>query len=132
MSLSAECKSNKELFIHIVLVNSKPVSTGRGPSEKKPRKFLAGIEMAGEFVGRKSDLERLDNLLKGPNHHITIHGFGGIGKTALALEVVQRFDAGKVLAIPLFGIPKLTDVVRKIARFLHTDVDILPNCEDKK
>src|SRR4051812_34460557 len=77
-----------------------------GDFERK-KKVLAGIDMVGEFVGRKSDLERIDMLLKGPNHFITIHGFGGIGKTALALQVALRFDAGKVLALPLFGTPKL-------------------------
>src|SRR3954469_6700013 len=98
--------------------------------EKK--KLLAGIYMVGEFVGRESDLERLDRLLKGPNHFITIHGFGGIGKTALAHQVAQRFDAGKVLALPLVGTPKLGDVLRKIALFLHVDLGIFSDLEDQK
>src|SRR3954469_25718118 len=98
--------------------------------EKK--KLLAGIYMVGEFVGRESDLEKLDILLQGPNHFITIHGFGGIGKTALALQVAQRFDAGKVLALPLFGTPKLGDVIRKIARFLHVDMAGLSDPGEQK
>src|SRR3954469_22811404 len=98
--------------------------------EKK--KLLAGIYMVGEFVGRESDLERLDRLLKGPNHFITIHGFGGIGKTALALQVAQKFDAGKVLALSLVGTPKIGDVVRKIARFLYVDMDAASDLEEKK
>src|SRR3954470_13899929 len=79
------------------------------------KKLLVGIDMVGDFVGRKNDLERLDMLLKGPNRFITIHGFGGLGKTALALQVAKNFDAGKVLALPLVGTPKLHDVIRKIA-----------------
>src|SRR4051812_21642576 len=86
--------------------------------------------MAGEFVGRESDLERIDMLLKGPNQFITIHGFGGIGKTALALQVAQRFDIGKVLALPLVGSPELSSVVRKIARFLRIDAGVFPNFQD--
>src|SRR4051812_20487255 len=81
------------------------------PVAEKP-KVLTGIDMVGEFVGRESGLEKLDKLLEGPNHFITIHGFGGLGKTALALQVAQRFDGGKVLGISLIGTPKLSDVIR--------------------
>src|SRR4051812_8508447 len=88
--------------------------------------------MVGEFVGRESDLERLDTLLKGPSRYITIHGFGGLGKTALALQVAERFNAGKVFALPLFGIPKLNDVIRKLARFLHIDIASLSDLEDQR
>ena len=88
--------------------------------------------MVGEFVGRESDLERINTLLKGPNHFITIHGFGGIGKTALALQVAQAFDAGKVLALPLVGTPKLDDVIRKIARFLYVDMETTSDLEEQK
>src|SRR5436309_601105 len=82
------------------VVDTNPAFTDKALSGK-PLKVLAGISMMGEFVGRKGDLERLDHLLKGPNRYITIHGFGGIGKTSLALQVALRFDAGKVLALPL-------------------------------
>src|SRR4051794_20729340 len=98
--------------------NVNPAFTGRD-SEKK--KVLTGIDMVGDFVGRESDLERVNKLLKGPSRFITIHGFGGLGKTALALQVAQRFNSGKVLALPLVGTPKLSDVIRKIARFLHVE-----------
>src|SRR4051812_14177662 len=113
------------------VVNQHPAtanlaSTDRNPAEN-PLKELGDIDMVGEFVGRESDLERLDNLLNGPYHFITIHGFGGIGKTSLALQVAERFNAGKVLALPLVGTPKLSDVIRKIARFLNINVDIIPN-----
>src|SRR3954470_1058889 len=104
-----------------------PAFTGR---DKK--KVLAGIDMVGNFVGRESDLKKVYELLKGPNQYITIHGFGGLGKTALALQVAKSFDAGKVLALPLVGTPKLSDVIRKIARFLYVDVESLSNLEEQK
>lgn len=46
-----------------------------------------------EFVGRESELNRLKNLLS-PNNRswiITIDGIGGIGKSALALEIAHRY-----------------------------------------
>src|SRR4051794_9105954 len=86
--------------------------------------------MVGQFVGREKDLEKVNELLKGPNQYITIHGFGGLGKTALALQVAKRFDDGKDLAIPLVGKPKLNDVIRKIARFLYVDEGSRSNLEE--
>src|SRR3954470_4060558 len=100
--------------------NANPAFTGR-VSEKK--KVLAGIDMVGQFVGRDSDLEKVNELLKGSNQYITIHGFGGLGKTALALQIAKGFDDGKVLALPLVGTPRLGDVIRKIARFLYVDLE---------
>src|SRR3954452_13237004 len=88
--------------------------------------------MVGQFVGRDSDLEKVYELLKGPNQYVTIHGFGGLGKTALALQVAKGFNDGKVLAIPLVGTPKLSDVIRKFARFLHIDVESLRDLEELK
>src|SRR4051794_36706626 len=89
--------------------------------------------MVGQFVGRENDLKKVNELLKGPNQYVTIHGFGGLGKTALALQVAKGFDAGKVLAIPLVGNPKkLSDVIRKIARFLHVDVESFSDLEEQK
>src|SRR3954465_624526 len=99
---------------------ANPAFTNRGLGKKKG---LAGIDMVGDFVGRESDLERVNELLKGHSRYITIHGFGGLGKTALALQVAKRFDAGKVLALPLVGTPRLSDIIRKVARFLHVDME---------
>lgn len=72
--------------------------------------------------GAKKELEKLNNLLQGDNRYITIHGFGGIGKTALALQAVQNFDSSKVLALSLVGTPRLNQVILKIARFLNVDI----------
>src|SRR4051812_19444423 len=112
------------------LVTSVHPAFTQGVSGRK--KVLVGIHMVGKFVGRQNDLQRLDMLLKGPNNFITIHGFGGIGKTALALQVAKRFDAGKVLAVPLVGNPQLSNVIRKFARFLNVEVENLPNPDQEE
>lgn len=46
-----------------------------------------------EFIGREDELERLFDLLSSRNRSwiITIDGIGGIGKSALALEVAHRY-----------------------------------------
>ena len=61
---------------------------------KKPFKVLAGFNTDWKFIGCAREPEILDELLKGPSHYITIHGFGGIGKMTLALEAIQNFDSG--------------------------------------
>ena len=88
--------------------------------------------MYGKFVGRTSELENLDKLLKGSSRNITIHGFGGTGKTALALEAAQNFDSGRVLALSLAGTPTLNQVIRKITRFLNIDIETLPDPENQQ
>ena len=99
---------------------------------KAPIKVLSGVKMYGKFIGRTRELETLDKLLKGPSRNITIHGFGGIGKTTLALEAVQNYDSGRVLAIPLVGTPTLSQVIRKIARFLCIDVENFSDLESQE
>jgi tetratricopeptide (TPR) repeat protein len=46
-----------------------------------------------EFIGREDELERLFDLLSSRNRSwiVTIDGVGGIGKSALALEVAHRY-----------------------------------------
>lgn len=75
-----------------------------------------------KFIGRKKELEDLDKLLKGSIRYITIHGFGGIGKTALAVQAVRNFESERVLALSLFGVPTLSQVILKIARFLNISI----------
>src|SRR3954471_5467807 len=86
--------------------------------------------MSGSFVGRKAELKKLDELLKGPCRYITIHGFGGIGKTALALQAANNFHSGRVLGLSLAGIPKPTQVFAKIARFFHINTKNYPDPDD--
>jgi Cdc6-like AAA superfamily ATPase len=47
----------------------------------------------GQFVGREQELAKMYELLSPTNRHflVTIDGIGGIGKSALALEVAHRY-----------------------------------------
>lgn len=45
----------------------------------------------GGFVGREDDIRKLLSLLEGHHQVITITGAGGVGKTALALQVIKDF-----------------------------------------
>src|SRR4051794_38404636 len=87
--------------------------------------------MAGDFVGRVDELKKLDDFLNGPCRYITIHGFGGIGKTALAIQAANNFTSGSVLGLSLAGIPKLSQVVTKLASSFHTDVKDFPDLNDQ-
>jgi NB-ARC domain len=97
---------------------------------KKYSKVLTGVNMYGKFIGRTRELETLDKLLKESSCNITIHGFGGIGKTALAFKAVQNFNSGKVLTLPLAGNPTLSQVIQKILRFLDIDIETFSDPEN--
>jgi predicted ATPase/DNA-binding CsgD family transcriptional regulator len=47
------------------------------------------------FVGRRTDVDNLLNLLRDPNVRlVTVVGAGGVGKTRLALEVARKLQSG--------------------------------------
>ena len=49
-------------------------------------------EFEGGFVGRDEDIKKIMSLLDGNLHRvITISGAGGVGKTALALRIAQKY-----------------------------------------
>src|SRR4051812_3401659 len=82
--------------------------------------------MSGDFIGRKAELMQLDRLLNDHEHqYITIHGFGGIGKTSLALQAVRNFNSGRVLALSLIGASKPSQIFLKIAKFLRIEINDL-------
>ncbi|MEV0354682.1 AAA family ATPase [Nocardia sp. NPDC050697] len=54
---------------------------------------------AGAFVGRERELERLAGLLRSAPRLITLIGSGGIGKTRLAAEAVQRWHRARRVPI---------------------------------
>lgn len=64
-------------------------------SEKDTKKILHNLPQRDyvNFVGRKDELERLRNLLHSQDRvwTIVIDGIGGIGKSALALEIAHRY-----------------------------------------
>lgn len=52
---------------------------------------IPDYEYEGGFVGRVEDTRKITKLLEGSRNVITISGAGGVGKTALALRVIQNF-----------------------------------------
>ena len=87
---------------------------GRATHVEAPRPSAA-------FVGRASEVARIHAWLAGDARLVTIAGFGGVGKTRLALEIAQRlaprFAAGVrfVSLEPLASVPEVVAAVA--ARF---------------
>jgi tetratricopeptide (TPR) repeat protein len=77
------------------------------------------------FIGREDQLKQLGEDLFDPNHHkrMTLHGLGGCGKSALALEFVYRALA-RDASLLVFWVPALSQesfelAYREIARYLR-------------
>ncbi|KST63998.1 ATP-binding protein [Mastigocoleus testarum] len=86
--------SQPDLIIHRTKTQSEQ-------SQFKLKHNLPNRDRA-ELVGREWELNKLLDLLswKNPNARISIEGLGGIGKTALILDVVYRFLQGsKILQV---------------------------------
>lgn len=93
-------------------------------------KDFENVHTYGKFVGRQSELETLDKLLNDKTiQYITIRGFGGIGKTTLAIQAVKNFNSGRVLVQSLVGSPSSGSVILKIARFLNMDTTAFPTSD---
>jgi predicted ATPase/DNA-binding SARP family transcriptional activator len=78
-----------------VLIRSEiPVTVSVGEALPAEHKGLIARNLPAEstpLVGRETELERLNQLLAGPDERlITIVGIGGMGKTRLALEVAEQ------------------------------------------
>ncbi|MCQ3938424.1 MAG: hypothetical protein DPW18_15450 [Chloroflexi bacterium] len=79
---------------------------------------------ASGLIGRQRELMRIGTrLLEGPRSvplTVTLHGAGGIGKTALLREALLRFAPSfeLTLAIGLDPLPSLESVLGRIERFL--------------
>jgi predicted ATPase/DNA-binding CsgD family transcriptional regulator len=75
------------------------------------------------FVGQEDKLAELARLLNDPNVRlITVAGPGGMGKTRLCVEVVQRYDFGfedGVYFVPLLSARSVDDVILAIASALN-------------
>jgi tetratricopeptide (TPR) repeat protein len=77
------------------------------------------------FIGRKDQLQHLEQNLFDPNHHkrMTLYGLGGSGKSALALEFVYRALA-RDASLLVFWVPALNQesfelAYREIGRYLR-------------
>src|SRR4051794_39324418 len=53
-------------------------------------------------------------------------------KATLAFQAAKSFDSRKALAISLIGTPSLSDVIRKMTRFLNVDTEAFSKLEDQK
>src|SRR5205807_3263319 len=65
--------------------------------------------IAGGFVGRERELDRVGALLMGPARLVTLIGSGGIGKTRLAEEAARRLHKARhtpVFTVRLARLPK--------------------------
>ncbi|MBR2069175.1 MAG: tetratricopeptide repeat protein [Candidatus Gastranaerophilales bacterium] len=92
---------NKELEKYLEDIKTSPEKVARisvpvGYSENDyddiPNNLpVADYEYEGGFVGRKSDIDKVKDLLLGNIHKvITITGAGGVGKTSLAIRVLDE------------------------------------------
>ena len=96
-------------------------------------------EFEGGYVGREDDIKKVTSLLEGNLHRvITITGAGGVGKTALALRVIQKylrnskskFDgivwlSAKETKLTYLGIEDVEPTVRSYEELLDTIIDVM-------
>ena len=98
-----------------------------GPAQvidcRPPMDLLAIPAAEGGLRGRIDELPALGSALTGDNRPplLTIHGGGGLGKTALAQAAAERFAfawPGGVWATTLENLPTRAALVGQLARFL--------------
>ena len=76
----------------------------------RPAKNQLGLDLStlgeDEFVGRADECRQIDNLLKSRRKPVILWGFGGMGKTELAIEYGRRYreaERGKVFFVRFAG-----------------------------
>src|SRR5207248_2053791 len=133
------------LYRHIAEGQEGPVPLlARNDAPQEHHHPVAHLHPPSSYVGREQELQDLDNLLAAargeqlPNepfhlklrpgtHHIALTGSPGIGKSALACEVVQRNQekfAGGVIGISLEGGKSFDDALLEIVHALHTSAKV--------
>ena len=87
-----------------------------------PREAAAALPPRGDFVGRANEVTELANALGSRSTVVAIEGMGGVGKTALALEVAHECSSvgfeGVVWASTVQRLVALADLVDTAARVL--------------
>ena len=109
------------------------MSPGQGvrmPPDERARLDLAGLPVPQTgFFGRQRELVRIGELLTRerprqgeiyPPLTVTLHGTGGIGKTALLRRAAERFawNFERVIALSLEPLPSPADVLDRLERAL--------------
>ncbi|MEM3094248.1 MAG: NB-ARC domain-containing protein, partial [Nitrososphaera sp.] len=96
-------------------------------------------EYEGGFIGRDEDIKKITNLIEGNLHRVvTISGAGGVGKTALALRIVQKlmqkpqkkFDgvvwlSAKENRLSYVGIEDIEPTVKSYEELLDTIFEVM-------
>jgi tetratricopeptide (TPR) repeat protein len=111
---------------------------------------LAHLGVSSVFVGREQEIQDLDQLLtaaatgesrgevtgrqrlRSGTHHIALTGAAGIGKSALAFEVVRRNQGkfpGGIIGISLQDGKSFGDALIEIVHYLHIPTRILPTSD---
>lgn len=101
---------------------------------------IPDYEYEGGFVGREDDIKKINNYLEGDKFPvITITGAGGVGKTSLALKVIQeltqnpkfnKFDAiiwlsAKENKLTHLGIEDIEPTIKSYEELLDTIITVL-------
>jgi tetratricopeptide (TPR) repeat protein len=107
-----------------ILQEIRTIVVGRHEKPDDAR-VLAPPASRVKLFGRDADLTRAQNALQA-GQTVLVHGMGGIGKTALALEVAKRLHESKafpdgVLWINEVGRADVTSICDAVARALGND-----------
>ena len=78
------------------------------------------------FFGREAEQARLLELLSEPGALVTLVGFGGIGKTRLALEVARKIEFATVFWVPLADTPAEDTLWNTVVGYLNRQTQLPP------
>jgi tetratricopeptide (TPR) repeat protein len=75
------------------------------------------VRRVGEFVGRRAELRDLLAALRGSGAGVVVHGIGGVGKSTLAVQLVEQLGADRGLVVAVSGAASLNvDLVLEALR----------------
>ncbi len=88
-----------------------------------PRSILHNLPPRGEFIGRDAEKAQVHQALQSRTRIVSIDGIGGIGKTALALEVAYECLVASRGDIPTDGIATFDGFIWTTARDRELDLN---------